>query len=858
MALFIILLLLSATTILAQIPRPAAQCSGYRATNIHEDVSYMTADLILIDNCSLHSKDIQNLRLLVEYQTEARLHVLIEDAQKEVYQVQEHVLPRPKNQNATANEAALKFSFTQDPFTFNITRTSTGEVLFDTSDSPLNFESQYVRVRTSLPHNPNLYGLGEHSDDFRLPTTGYRRTFWNAESPFIPNHANLYGSHPVYFDHRGESGTHGVFLLNSNGMDIIIDKTESGQQYLEYNAIGGVLDFYFVAGPQPAEVSKQYAEIVGLPAMMPYWTFGFHQCKYGWSTIDHVAEVVANYSAAGIPLEVVWGDIDYMQEKRDFSTDPSRYPLDKVRALVDNLHQNNQHYIQILDPGIRRLDSYGPYTRGSEKGAFLRATDGSFYRGMQWPGEVVWPDWFAPGTQEWWTSEILSFYNPSTGIDVDGLWVDMNEASNMCGDMNCFTSASSTITTAIGKNPHQPPPLPPHHRRQTPPPAVTGHKLGLPDRDLLTPTYPIASHRGPLSAFTLYTNVTNADGSHQYDTHNLYGSMMSAATRRALLTRNPSKRPFVLTRSTFAGVAAHAAHWFGDNASTWDHYRTAIRQLLGAAAVQAMPMVGSDVCGFNGDAEERMCARWALMAAFQPFYRNHADVSAPDQEFYRWPLVGEAARKAVGVRYRLLDYLYTAMWRASEEGRAVVSPLWFGYPGDEATWGVQTQWFLGEALLVSPVVDDDSQTVRYYLPKDVWYDFWTGEKVVSAGETKTVEGVAWTDIPVHIRGGSIVPMRVNSANTTAELRRQNFVITVAPGADGTARGELYLDDGESLDVGDQKSVITMTWNGKAVEASGTFGYDTDVVIERVVVLGDGGARTQEGPWGLHKAFTLHL
>lgn len=866
MALFFVLLLLFAATAFGQLPRPAAQCSGYRAVNIHENVSYVTADLVLIDNCTLHSKDIQNLRLLVEYQTgkknkpqhsmanvtnhsfsvESRLHVLIEDAGKEVYQVQEHVLPRPKTQNATADEAALKFSFTQDPFTFNITRVSTGEVLFDTSDSPLNFESQYLRVRTSLPQDPNLYGLGEHSDDFRLPTSAYTRTLWNAESPFIPNHANLYGSHPVYFDHRGNSGTHGVFLLNSNGMDIIIDKTESGQQYLEYNTIGGVLDFYFVAGPEPAEVSKQYAEIVGLPAMMPYWTFGFHQCKYGWSTVDHVAEVVANYSAAGIPLEVVWGDIDYMEEKRDFSTDPSRYPLDKVRALVDNLHQNNQHYVQILDPGIRRLDSYGPYTRGAEKGAFLRSADGSYYRGIQWPGEVVWPDWFAPNTQEWWTSEILSFYDPSTGINADGLWVDMNEGSNMCGDITCVTSASS-ITT-LGKNPH---------RRQSPSPG-TGHKLGLPDRDLFSPTYQIASHRGPLSAFTLYTNISNADGSHQYDTHNLYGSMMSAATRAALLTRSPTKRPFVLTRSSFAGVGAHAAHWFGDNASTWDHYRAAIRQLLAAAAVQAMPMVGSDVCGFNGKAEEQMCARWAALGAFQPFYRNHADVSAPDQEFYRWPLVVEAARKAVGVRYRLLDYLYTAMWKASEQGRAVVSPLWFQYPGDKATWAVQTQWFLGEALLVSPVVDDNSQTVKYYLPKDVWYDFWTGEKVVSVGEMKTVEGVAWADIPVHIKGGSIVPMRVNSANTTAELRKQNFVVTVAPGADGTAQGELYLDDGESLDVGDQKSVITFTWNGKVVEASGKFGYKTDVVVERVVVLGDGGSRTQEGPWGLREAFTLHL
>jgi alpha-glucosidase len=101
-------------------------------------------------------------------------------------------------------------------------------------------------------------------------------------------------------------------------------------------------------------------------------------------------------------------------------------------------------------------------------------------------------------------------------------------------------------------------------------------------------------------------------------------------------------------------------------------------------------------------------------------------------------------------------------------------------------------------------------------------------------------------------------MRAKSANTTAELRKQNFEMTVAPGVDGAAKGELYLDDGESLEVGDQKSQITFNWNGQALEASGTFGYATDVVVERVVVLGDGASRTHEGPWGLHEAFAFHL
>lgn len=102
----------------------------------------------------------------------------------------------------------------------------------------------------------------------------------------IPPGTNLYGNHPIYFEHR-PSGTHAVFLLNSNGMDIKINSTISDDgsanaTSLEYNVIGGVLDFYFLAGSEtdPAEAARQYAEVVGLPAEVPYWSFGLHQCRY--------------------------------------------------------------------------------------------------------------------------------------------------------------------------------------------------------------------------------------------------------------------------------------------------------------------------------------------------------------------------------------------------------------------------------------------------------------------------------------------------------------------------------------------------------------------------------------------------
>ncbi|KIK52389.1 glycoside hydrolase family 31 protein [Collybiopsis luxurians FD-317 M1] len=125
---------------------------------------------------------------------------------------------------------------------------STREVLFTTANHPVIFEPQYFCVKTALLPNANIYGLGEHTN-----------------SLFNIMRANLYGNHPIYFEHRSTE-THGVFLLNSNGMDFKINDSEStnGGVTLEYNVLGSVLDFYFLAGNEqdPLEVSRQYAEIV--------------------------------------------------------------------------------------------------------------------------------------------------------------------------------------------------------------------------------------------------------------------------------------------------------------------------------------------------------------------------------------------------------------------------------------------------------------------------------------------------------------------------------------------------------------------------------------------------------------------
>ncbi|KAM3431100.1 hypothetical protein MY4824_007301 [Beauveria thailandica] len=819
----------------------ADKCPGYKAANVQTSAHGLTADLKLAGKaCNAFGNDLEHLKLVVSYDTVERLHVQIVDADEQVYQVPESVFPRPPSGGADCTSSALKFDYKSNPFSFTVSRAATGEVLFDSAAASLVFESQYLRLRTRLPAAPNLYGLGEHTDSMRLPTTDYTRTLWNLDNPGVGQNQNLYGSHPVYFDHRESGRTHGVFLLNSNGMDVRIDR-DAGGQYLEYNTIGGVFDFYFFAGPSPIDASKQYAQIAGLPALTPYSGLGFHNCRWGYTTIDEVADVVANYSAAKIPLETMWTDIDYMEGRAVFSLDPKNFPLDKVRSFIKGLHDNGQKYVVMVDPAVAAKD-YAPFHRGVDSNAFMMFK-GDVYRGVVWPGPAAYPDWFAANTSSYWNNEFAEFFSPETGVDIDYLWIDMNEPSNFC-EFPC-------------DNLHRRRELGPSQQQQQQQQVMSGgedetataarHK-GLPGRDLLFPPYRINTHDGGLPNKTARPDLVHANGLTLYDTHNLYGSMMSSFSRAAMVARRPTLRPLVITRSTFAGAGSHVGHWLGDNVSTWDHYLWSIRGMLAFAAFFQVPVVGSDVCGFGGNTTEALCARWAMLGAFQPFYRNHNAIGQAPQEFYRWPSVARAARKAIDIRYRLLDYFYTALHAQSVTGAPCLQPMFFLYPHDVATYGLDAQFFYGPSLLVAPVTGGENSTdARFYLPRDVFYDFYTHEKVVGEGRTVVRPDQQLDDLPLLLRGGTVTPLRTRSGMTTAEVREHDFELLVALDEAGAAAGSLYLDDGESADQHGKTTLIEFAYKDGVLQGNGTFGYVTKSVISKVTVLGGGGGKQVFAP-----------
>ncbi|KAL2817705.1 glycosyl hydrolases family 31-domain-containing protein [Aspergillus cavernicola] len=624
----------------------------------------------------IYGTDISSLDLTVEYQAADRLHV-------GNYLIPSEVLLRPQAEQASGS-SDLKISWTNSPsFGFTVTRKSTGDVLFSTEGRKLVFENKFVEFSSSLPENYNLYGVGENVRAFRQGNN-YTQTLYAADAgDREPNGERIL----VNTDETSPEGnytvhSHGIYQRNAHGQDILLRP-----DHITWRSIGGSIDLYFFPGPSQPEVTKSYLEVVGLPALQQYWTFGFHQCRWGYKSCNELEQVVNNYINFKISLETIWTDIDYLERYRDFENTTGFWP-------------SGRHYVPIIDSAIyipnpqNEDDAYPTFERGDHTGSFLKNPDGSLYI----------------GAEGWWVNESVEYYKK---VAFDGAWIDMSEVSSFCTG-RCGSGKLSL-------NPVHPPFALPGKPQN----LVLDYPEGFSTTNETEAVSASAAVSSSVSAYATSTSTsyltyaTHTDGTLEYEMHNLWGHGILHATYKALSQLLPGVRPFIIGRSTFSGTGAVAGHWGGDNYSKWAYMYFSIPQGLQMSMLGIL-MFGTDTCGFAGNSDMELCSRWMQLSAFFPFYRNHNTIGSIPQEAYLWAEVIEAT----------VPYIYTLFYYAHEVRHTVLRALAWEFP-DPSLAGADRQFLLGSSILVTPALEPRAESVDGIFPgliqgTETWYDWYNG------------------------------------------------------------------------------------------------------------------------------------
>uniref|UniRef100_A0A669BGP8 Glucosidase alpha, neutral C n=1 Tax=Oreochromis niloticus TaxID=8128 RepID=A0A669BGP8_ORENI len=283
------------------------------------------------------------------------------------------------------------------------------------------------------------------------------------------------------------------------------------------------------------------------------------------------------------------------------------------------------------------------------------------------------------------------------------------------------------------------------------------------------------------------------------DLHNLYGFYQHMATVEGLITRSGGlERPFVLSRSFFAGSQRLGAVWTGDNVANWEYLKISVPMVL-SLSLAGIAFCGADVGGFIQDPEPELLVRWYQAGALQPFFRGHsANVTNRREPWLFGDEVTAAIRTVIQQRYSLLPYWYTLFHQAHTSALPPLRPLWVEFPEEESTFSVDSQYMLGGALLACPVTEPGIQEIKVLLPgsDDIWYDIHSS-LVYNGGRTLS--------LPVTLDTVSL-----DDYFTCVIFIKSDDLLSQSPDCNllspqGTADGELYLDDGHSFRYRDRKA-----------------------------------------------------
>jgi len=381
--------------------------------------------------------------------------------------------------------------------------------------------------------------------------------------------------------------------------------------------------------------------------------------------------------------------------------------------------------ITIVNPGVKADRNNRLFQEGREQKVFCTQPNGEPVLAPVWAGMCAFPDFTNPKARHWWSRQ----YEYLLDLGIAGFWHDMNEpaAFALWGDPS-------------------------------------------------------------LPARSTYHDMEGRGGNH-CEAHNLYGLLQARAAYEALQQYRPEQRPFIVSRSGWAGIQRYAWTWTGDIEASWQGLRQTIPTVLNLG-LSGMPYSGPDIGGFKGNPSPELYIRWFQMAAFLPFCRTHSANNVKHRTPWSF---GEPTlsiiRNLLEFRERLLPYFYTVAWQTNQTGYPLVRPVFWADPEDPELWAIEDAFLLGEALLVCPIVHQQNTTRRIRLPRGHWYHFQTDQ--MENGSRLIELDAPLAQVPLLIKAGSILPIAEN----------QRLVVHLYPSVEGICAGDVYTDSGDGCSEG---------------------------------------------------------
>lgn len=595
-----------------------------------------------------------------------------------------------------------------------------------------------LKVTKKAPRSVQYFGLGDKAVDTNLRGRAYEN--WVTDSyAYKRGDDPLYRSIPFYLALMEDRG-YGIFMDNTYRTRFSFDRKKD--RVSSFTAQGGVMNYYFIYGPELSTVTERYTRLTGIPEMPPMWALGYHQCRWSYYPEARVRELAKTFREKQIPCDALYLDIDYMDEYRCFTWNKELFP-DPKRMIAD-LREEGFKTVVMIDPGIKVDNDYHVYKQGIENKYFCKRPDGELVIAPVWPPKCAFPDFTDPKVRDWWGD----LYQPlMEDLDLGGIWNDMNEPA-------VFEVKRKTFPNDIR---HDYDGHPCSHKKahniygmQMARASLGGIKKHKPEKR------PFLLTRANFSGGQRYAALWTGDNIASWD---------------HLKLANEQCQRLSISGYSFVGsdVGGFVKNPDGELMCRW--------MQLGVFH----PLFRNHTMGYNVDG-----------AAAVKKDQIELQKRKTDNDQEPWVFGDKFTsinRETINLRYRLLGYLYTAFWKYIQHGTPILQPLAFVDKSDPVKITPNDAFLFGENILVAPVLNEGKTEVQSYLPKGNWYHF-RDETIHEGGETKTFEAPL-EHIPFLVREGTVLPLR-EVMQHTGEKQPETLRLNVYH-TSGAKKSSLYED-----------------------------------------------------------------